>query len=91
MSYGIRNISEAAEGYEIVRCFNCWTYYYDEIIDERDNNSLAFIWDEAEDGFFKGCPQCQTDEYLADIEGDYLAEVKAEELVELSSCNTNSQ
>ncbi|MBA4122291.1 MAG: hypothetical protein H0X72_07505 [Acidobacteria bacterium] len=76
MIYGIRNINKAAEGYEIVRCNNCWTYFYEEIIDERDDNSLAFIWDAETREFFKGCPQCKTDDYLADIGEKRLAEIQ---------------
>lgn len=67
MMFGIKNINKVAEGYEIVRCNNCWTYYYEKITDERNNNSLAFIWDEKTKEFFKGCPQCKTDDYLIDI------------------------
>ena len=53
MIYGIRNINNAAKDYEIVRCNNCWTFFYDEIIDERDNNSLTFIWDKETKEFSK--------------------------------------
>lgn len=76
MIYGIRNINKVAEGYEIVRCNNCWVYYYEEIIDERDDNSLAFIWDKETKEFFKGCPKCQTDDYLADIDEKQLAQIQ---------------
>lgn len=75
MIYGIRNINKTAEDYEIVRCNNCWTYYYEEIIDERDDNSLAFIWDEKTKEFFKGCPQCKNDDYLTNISEKQLAEI----------------
>jgi Pyruvate/2-oxoacid:ferredoxin oxidoreductase delta subunit len=77
MIYGIRNINKAAEGYEIVRCNNCWTYYYEEIIDLRNDNTLILIWDEEDECFFKGCPQCKTDDYLADIDEKQLAEIQS--------------
>lgn len=77
MIYGIKNISKAAESYEVVRCSNCWTYYYDEIIDERNNNSLKFIWDKETEEFYKGCPQCKTDDYLADIDEKQLTEIQS--------------
>lgn len=75
MKYGIRNINKIAEDYEIVRCNNCWIYYYDEIIDERNDNSLGFIWDKQAKEFFKGCPDCKTDDYLTDIDENQLAEI----------------
>lgn len=65
MRYGIYNIEKVSEKEEIVLCNNCENYYYDEINDERNNNSLAFFLGEGE--FFKGCPFCKTDSYLTDI------------------------
>ena len=76
MIYGIRNISKVAENYEIVRCNNCWNYYYEDVIDERNDNSLAFVWDEKLSEFFKGCPLCKTDDYLSDIDEKQLAEIQ---------------
>ncbi len=77
MIYGIGNINKAAEGYEIVRCNNCWTYYYEEIIDPRKNNTLVYIWDEDDEQLFKACPQCKTDNYLIDIDKNYLTEIQS--------------
>ena len=76
MSYGIRSISKVAEGYETVRCNNCWIYYYEEIIDPRNDNTLVYIWDENNEQLFKACPQCKTDAYLADIDEKQLAEIQ---------------
>jgi len=76
MTYGIRDIRKAAMGNEIVRCNYCWIYLYDEIIDERDDNALMFIWDDKYMEFFKGCPKCRSDDYLTDIEEDYLVEMQ---------------
>ncbi len=65
--YGIRNVLEAiGNGYDIARCSYCWTYYYDSIDDPRHNNSLKILWDEENEEFFKGCPICETDDYLGD-------------------------
>lgn len=72
MTLGIRDLQKVAKGYEVVRCNNCDLYYYDEIHDHRDNNALEFIWDEDCEEFFKGCRKCQTDDYLTDIDSEYL-------------------
>lgn len=85
MSYGIKNIKEVikeARDYEIVCCNDCWTYYYDELGDPRDDNCLALIWDEEEKMFFKGCPQCKTDACLADIADERLSEMKEGRLLD---------
>jgi len=42
-----------------VRCNMCWTHFvdeYDELELMEDNN-----------GYFKGCPTCKTDNYLMDL------------------------
>jgi Pyruvate/2-oxoacid:ferredoxin oxidoreductase delta subunit len=67
MKYGIYNINKIADKENIIICNKCENYYYEEIIDERDVNSLAFIWDEENEEFFKGCPLCNTDDYLQDF------------------------
>lgn len=77
MIYGIRNIVKVAENQEIVRCNNCWNYFYEEVTDERNNNSLTFIWDEIISEFFKGCPLCRTDNYLTDINEKLLTEIQS--------------
>lgn len=67
--YGIKNVLDAIGfGYDIVRCNNCWTYYYEDITDERHNNSLKLFREEEDNivEFFKGCPICKTDDYLGD-------------------------
>lgn len=65
MSYTIKDISKVPQGEEIVRCNNCWNHFYSEITDERNNNSLKLFKDN--DHFFKGCPVCETDDYLMDV------------------------
>lgn len=64
--YGIRKINKAAENELIVRCNNCYHYFYDVIIDERNDNTLVMFRDG--DFFYKGCPICKTDDYLIDID-----------------------
>lgn len=76
MSFGIRDLRRVVAEYKIVRCNDCYLYFYVEIIDERDENSLAIIWDEQTNEFFKGCPKCHTDGCLTDIDPDYLAELQ---------------
>ena len=66
MSYGIRNIQNAAKGEDIVKCILCDYYYYEDITDERNDNSLKIFKDES--GFFRGCPLCETDEGLGNVE-----------------------
>jgi len=66
MRYGIYDLTKVPEGEEVVRCNYCWNYFYDEITDERNLNSLEFIKDG--DEFFKGCPVCKTDDYLIDVD-----------------------
>ena len=65
MSFGIHDINKIAENENIVRCNNCDTYFYEEIIDERSDNSLKLFFDK--DHFLKGCPECETDNFLIDI------------------------
>jgi len=51
-----------------IRCNNCYRYFiedYDELGTVEDNYLQLM---EDEDGPFMGCPTCQTDEYLMDIE-----------------------
>ncbi|GHT51709.1 hypothetical protein AGMMS49982_09890 [Bacteroidia bacterium] len=64
--YGIRNINKFAVDEDVARCNNCWHYFYDEIIDERNDNTLIILRD-GEDFFYKGCPICKTDAYLTDV------------------------
>lgn len=65
MSYGIKDITKVSKNEEIVCCINCDKQFYDEITDERNNNSLKLFFDT--DHFFKGCPVCETDKYLIDL------------------------
>lgn len=44
-----------------IECNNCKTYYEDE------NELGKFI---GEEGIFKGCKKCRTDEYLTDIKNE---------------------
>lgn len=65
MSYGIKDINKTTEGEDIVRCNWCLNYFYEEITDERNDNSLKLFLDK--DHFFKGCPECKTDYYLISV------------------------
>lgn len=57
---------KAEEVYRI-RCNNCWSHFVDDenlkILSEKLDSSCV---DDFE--FFKGCPLCETDEYLMDLE-----------------------
>lgn len=64
MSYGIKDISRIEKDEAIARCNWCDNFFYEEIIDERNENSLALFFNK--DHFFKGCPICKTDDYLID-------------------------
>lgn len=65
MSFGIRDINKVSQNENIIRCNNCYNYYYEEITDERNDNSLKLFFDK--DYFFKSCPVCKTDDFLIDI------------------------
>ena len=67
MRYGIYNLLGIHKQEVVVRCNNCFHYYYEEITDERNNNSLKILYDQKTLSFYKGCPACKTDEYLTDI------------------------
>ena len=45
MSYGIRDILKVAKDEAIVRCNWCDNFFYEEITDERNDNSLSLFWD----------------------------------------------
>ena len=66
MRYGIYDITNVAENEAVVKCNNCDNFFYEEITDERNNNSLEII--KEDDEYFRGCPICKTDKYLADVE-----------------------
>ncbi len=42
-----------------IRCNNCYRVF-------KDEDELEFL--ENEDGEFKGCPVCETDDYLMDLD-----------------------
>jgi hypothetical protein len=65
MIYGIYNIKKVNPKEDVVVCNNCENYYYEDVTDERNNNALEFIFDK--NYFFKACPVCKTDGYLADV------------------------
>lgn len=67
MKYGIYNLLKIKDEEVIVRCNNCFHYYYDDITDERNANSLKILYDKEDTFFYKGCPVCKTEEYLTDI------------------------
>jgi hypothetical protein len=66
MSCGIKDISKVTKDEAIVKCNWCDNFFYEEITDERNDNSLSFVWD-FNGYFFKGCPECKTDDYLKDV------------------------
>ena len=71
MSFGIRDISKVAKDEAIVRCNWCDNFFYEEITDERNDNSISFIWD-VKGYFLKGCPECKTDDYLSDVNREMI-------------------
>jgi hypothetical protein len=80
MKYGIYDIRRTAENEEIVRCNNCFHYYYDEITDERNNNSLEIFLNNDSAEFFKGCPVCKIDDYLMDIDLSEFSNIELEKM-----------
>ena len=66
MRYGIYDIEKALKNEAVVKCNNCDNFFYEEITDERNNNALEIINENNE--FYRGCPVCKTDKYLADVE-----------------------
>jgi Pyruvate/2-oxoacid:ferredoxin oxidoreductase delta subunit len=72
MKYGIYNIRKVAKDEEIVRCNNCFHYFYVDSTDERNNNELQLFEDNSFElkykEFYKGCPVCETDDYLMNID-----------------------
>ena len=68
MRYGIYDLRRVSIDEEMVRCNNCGHYFYDDIIDERHNNSLQILYDIDDNEIVKGCPICKTDGYLIDID-----------------------
>jgi hypothetical protein len=60
MSNNESAIAEDNEEYYLVKCLNCG-----EIMDE--NCPYDFEICEDEGGFFRGCPNCHTDEHFIDI------------------------
>lgn len=65
MSYGIHELNKVDKAELVVCCNNCDNYFYEEITDERNENSLKLFKDN--DHFFKGCPVCETDDFLGDV------------------------
>jgi hypothetical protein len=64
---------------DLVKCNNCDKYYYEEPGDERDDNCLQVFEDKKgtaemkangipDREFFRGCPKCETDGYLTNVE-----------------------
>ena len=87
MTYGIYNIKKAFEN-EIVRCNNCYHYFYDEIFgDERNDNSLQMLFDEDFKEYFMGCPVCETDDYLTDIDLTQFSEKELDEMQKDNGAN----
>jgi len=66
MRYGIYDIAKVAKDETVVKCNNCDNFFYEEISDEHNNNGLEIFIENEE--FFRGCPVCKTNKYLADVE-----------------------
>lgn len=66
MRDGIYDIAKVAKNEVVVQCNNCDNFFYEDITDERNNNALEII--EENDEYFRSCPICKTDKYLADVE-----------------------
>jgi len=66
MRYGIYDIEKVVKNEAVVKCNNCDNFFYEEVTDESNNNALEIINENNE--FFRGCPVCKTDKYLADVE-----------------------
>ena len=66
MRYGIYDIEKVVKNEIVVKCNNCDNFFYEEITDVRNNNALEII--NENDEFYRGCPVCKTDKYLADVE-----------------------
>lgn len=66
MTYGIYDIEKVEKNEAVVKCYNCENSFYEEVSDERNHNGLGIIFENEE--FFRGCPVCKTDKYLADVE-----------------------
>ncbi|GHU54666.1 hypothetical protein FACS189411_01700 [Bacteroidia bacterium] len=65
--YGINDLSNIIKERDIVRCNNCYHYFYDELIDVENNDTLI-LFPDGKDFFCKGCPICKTDDYLMDVD-----------------------
>lgn len=66
MRYGIYDVRKVNPNEEVVICNYCDHFFYEEITDERNTNSLELFLEN--NHFFKGCPVCKTDDYLADVD-----------------------
>jgi len=62
--YGIKNTKNEAKA-PIVFCNICMKKYYSDVSDERNLNGLKLIYDKKNQEYFKGCPFCETDEFLS--------------------------
>lgn len=62
-SFGIKN-DKIVNDEHFVFCTNCAKTYYENITDERNNNTLKLFFDKNKNEFYKGCPECKTDKYL---------------------------
>jgi Pyruvate/2-oxoacid:ferredoxin oxidoreductase delta subunit len=76
MRYGIYNLRRIPKNENIVGCNNCGSYFYEEITDERNDNSLQFFFDTEDGEFIKSCPVCKTDHYLRNVDLLSLSEEK---------------
>lgn len=68
--YGVEEKERLVEGTPIVRCNNCFRYFYESLGDKHDPTQLQLLHDEDDtekEHPYKGCGNCKTDDYLIDI------------------------
>lgn len=65
-----RNNHQAENPSMFVFCTNCYKFYFDKLHDSEidDNATLHLLFDEENQEYFSGCPECQTDGYLLNVE-----------------------
>ena len=67
--FGIYDIIKVTKDFK-VKCCNCMNIFYEDISDERNNNALYQFYDKENGEYFLGCPECETDEFLMNIDAE---------------------
>lgn len=85
IKHGIKDLLQAAKIVKdddeniIVRCNDCWYYFYDESV--GGDNGLILIDDpDSEDHGLKVCPVCKTYEWLMDMELESVSKTELKTL-----------